>query len=281
MSAHYQPSLFLASAPRRPYCADDLGAGLRIRGQQEAVQRRYIQHNPPSHLAFLVFDFDRAGALVAAEEAGLPEPNWVAENRDSRRGHLAYALACPVITTDAARAAPLRYAAAVQQAYTDALRADAGYTNFITKTPGHEAWSTRWGRGEAYTLEELADYLPHGLPTVRKKRAEASGLGRNVCLFESLRAWAYRHRFRHNDADQWHASTLAQARALNTYATPLPDSEVRATAKSVARWVWTRLGHGPAGQAFIARQTRKSGLAANARQSKAMDMAQKILEFDR
>lgn len=281
MKEHYQPSLFLASAPRRPYCADDLGSGLRIRGQNEAVQRRYIQHNPPSHLAFLVFDFDRAGALVAAAEAGLPDPNWVAENRDNRRGHLAYALACPVITTDAARAAPLRYAAAVQQAYTDALRADAGYSNFITKTPGHEAWSTRWGRAEAYTLEELADYLPNGLPKVKTKRAEATALLRNVSLFESLRQWAYKNRFHHSDFDVWHAATVAQARALNEFAEPLPDSEVRATAKSVARWVWTRLGHGPAGQAFIDRQANKGRLSGVARQSKAMDTAQKILEFDR
>jgi hypothetical protein len=281
MAPNYQPDLFLASAPKRPYCSDDLGGGLIIRSQQDALERRYIQHNPPCHLAFLVFDFDRPGAFLAASDAGLPEPNWVAENKDSRRGHLAYALACPVITTDAARSAPLRYAAAVEQAYRDTLRADAGYTNFITKTPGHEAWSTRWGRAEPFTLEELTEYLPHGLPTVRKRCAEASGLGRNVSLFEALRAWSYRNRFKHDDAGQWRAACLSHARSLNNFSNPLPDSEVRATAKSVAVWVWTRLGHGPAGQAFIKRQTHKSHIAASLRQSAAMDTCQKILEFRR
>lgn len=279
MKPHYQSDLFLSSSPRRPYCADDFGDGLRIRSRDEAIKRRYIQHNPPCHLAFLVFDLDRAGAMVAAHDAGLPEPNWIAENRDSRRGHLAYALSCPVITTDAARAAPLRYAAAVEQGFRDALRADAGYANFITKTPGHEAWATRWGRAEGYTLEELADYLPHGLPKVIKKRAEASGLGRNVSLFEALRSWAYSARFKFMDVNEWHQAVADQAKRLNTYGEPLPANEIKATAKSVATWVWTRLGHGPAGQAFIDRQTRKSKMAATARQSAAMDTAQKILEF--
>ena len=275
----YQRDLFLARAPRRPYCADDLSAGLRIRGKEQALSFRYIQHNPPSQLAFLVFDFDHAGALVAHQDAGLPAPSWCAENRDTRRGHLAYALACPIITSSAARAAPLRYAAAVEQGYRDALRADEAYTGLITKTPGHEAWRTVWGRAEPFTLEELADYLPHGLPKVRKRREEASGLGRNVCLFESLRTWAYRARFRFDDFNAWQAATHDKAVSLNQFAAPLPASEVKATAKSVAKWVWVRLGHGPAGRAFIERQTRKSGLAATARQSRAMDTAQRILEF--
>lgn len=279
MTTTYQRDLFLASAPKRPYCADDLQEGLTIRGQQAAIERRYIQHNPPHALAFLVFDYDRPGALFAAEDANLPEPNWVTENRDTRRGHIAYALACPVITTDAARASPLRYAAAVEQGYRDTLRADAGYTNFLTKTPSHEAWATKWGRVDAYTLEDLAEYLPHGLPDVRKRRAEASGLGRNVSLFEAVRAWAYRSRFKFDDANEWHEATMLQAIAFNNFANPLPLNEVKATAKSVSKWVWTRLGHGPAGQRFIERQTRKGQLSGVARQSKAMDTSQRILEF--
>lgn len=279
MDQPYQRDLFLASAPRRPYCADDLSLGLRIRHKEQALAFRYIQHNPPCHLAFLVFDFDRAGALVAHQDAGLPAPSWCAENRETRRGHLAYALACPIITSSAARAAPLRYAAAVEQGFRDALGADDSFAGLITKTPGHEAWRTVWGRAEPFTLEELADYLPHGLPKVRKARAEASGLGRNVCLFETLRQWAYRARFRFDDFDEWHAATLTKAESLNQFREPLPASEVRATAKSVAKWVWVRLGHGPAGEAFKARQSHKGRLSGIARQSKAMDTAQHILEF--
>ena len=279
MEQPYQRDLFLARAPHRPYCANDLPGGLLIRAKEQALSYRYIQHNPPGQLAFLVFDFDHPGALVAHQDAGLPAPSWCAENRETRRGHLAYALSCPIITSSAARAAPLRFAAAVEQGYRDALRADEAYSGLITKTPGHEAWSTRWGRAEPYTLEELADYLPNGLPKVRKRREEASGLGRNVCLFENLRQWAYRARFRFDDYPEWHEATRLKAEDLNQFASPLPASEVKATAKSVAKWVWQRLGHGPAGQAFIARQSRKGQLSGIARQSRAMDTTQQILEF--
>lgn len=280
MGPSYQRDLFMASAPRRPFCSDDLGSGLRIRGQAQALAHRYIQHNPPNVVAFLVFDFDRPGALIAAADAGLPEPTWVAENRDSRRGHLAYALTCPITKTAAARAAPMRYAAAVEQAYRDALRADSGYTNFITKTPGHTAWETRWGRAEGFTLEELAEYLPAGLPTLRKRREQASGLGRNVSLFEGLRAWSYRARKRFDYFEDWHRATHDRAEFLNgEFSCPLPASEVRATAKSVAKWVWANLGNGPEGAKFFARQKRKSDIAGSLRQAAAMDTAQRILEF--
>lgn len=275
MSKRYQPDLFAASAPRRPYCADDLGAGLLIRPQDQALRRRYIQHNPPSRLAFLVFDFDRPGALVAHEDAMLPEPSWVAENPETGRGHLAYALGCPVITTDAARAAPMRYAAAVEQAYRDALRADSGFANFITKTPGHEAWRTRWGRGEAFTLEELADWIPGGLPKVRKRREEASGLGRNVSLFEGLRSWAYRARLRFDDYGEWLEACRRHALTINgEFVKPLPESETRATAKSVAKWVWQRFS-----AAEFSKIQSKRGTLGN--QLRGMDRLQQILELNR
>lgn len=282
MTSSYQRDLFTASAPRRPYCADDLGQGVRIRSQAQALAHRYIQHNPPQALAFLVFDFDGEGALVAHQDAGLPEPSWCAESRDTRRGHLAYALACPIITSDAARAAPVRYAAAVQQAYTDALRADPGYANFLTKTPGHEDWHTRWGRAEPFNLEELADYLPHGLPAIKQIRAtprhDASGLLRNVCLFEDLRKWSYRARLRFDDPDPWHDACHRHALGINGgFPNPLPANEVKATAKSVAKWVWQRFN--AAGFSEVQRQRAKR--LAVARQASAMDTTQRLLELNR
>jgi hypothetical protein len=278
METSYQRSLFEASAPHRPYCADDLSAGVRIRCQSQALAHRYIQHNPPSRLAFLVFDFDRPGASMAWQDEYLPQPNWCAENRDTRRGHLAYALACPVITSDAARAKPMRYAAAVEQAYRDKLRADAGYANFLTKTPGHEAWHTTYGRAEPFTLEELAEWLPHGLPSVRKRREEASGLGRNVSLFEGVRQWAYRARLRFDDFDQWQAACTDYALRMNgEFPTPLPCSEIRATAKSVAKWVWTRFN----AAGFSAVQSARGKLRGAQKSSVQMDTIQRILELPR
>ena len=239
MQTTYQISDFLAIAPHRPYCATDLENGLKIRGLEQAIAHPYIQHNAPARQSFLVFDFDREGVLVAHEDANLPQPTWIAENPTSRRGHIAYALATPIVTSDAGRLAPLRYAAAVQEGFLRRLGADRGYAGLITKTPGHDHWRTVWGRAEPYPLSELADWLPEGLPDLRKSE-EATGLGRNVKLFDGLRQWAYRARLAEADPEQWKAVVLAQARQMNgaNFTVPLSDSEVKATAKSVAKWVW-------------------------------------------
>lgn len=280
MHTTYQQDLFLASAPRKPYCADDLNSGVYIRSQQSALRHRHIQHNPPKKIAFLVFDFDRAGALVATQDAGLPEANWVTENRDTRRGHIAYALACPVITSDVARLKPMRFAASVEQGYRDALRADASYSNFLTKTPGHEDWHTKWGRFEPYTLEELAEWLPQGLPKVTPKKEQASGLGRNCRLFESMKVWSYRARLRFDDFNEWSDACLAQAQAINgAFPNPMAFNEVRNVAKSVAKWVWQRFNN----ETFSAIQHhrgRKGGRARGIQKScERMDVSQQILEF--
>ena len=257
---------FLARAPHRPYCSDDLVTGLVVRPLATAAKRRYIQHNPPAHLAFIVFDCDRPGVAIAADDAGLAPPSWVTENRNTRRGHIGYALGCPVITSSAARTAPLRYAAAIEQGYRDALRADAGYAGLITKTPGHVEWATHWGRAEPYTLGELADYLPT-LPRVRKRTAEACGLGRNVCLFEDLRRWAYRARLGFDDFDDWQAAVAMHASGINAgFVHPLPLNESLSTAQSVAKWVWRQFN--AARFATVqATRGRRGGIASGARRA--------------
>lgn len=268
---------FLARAPYRPYCSDNLGAGLVVRPQATAVKRRYIQHNPPSHLSFMVFDFDRAGVVLAPEDAGLPLPSWITENRTTARGHIAYALTAPVITSIAGRLAPVRYAAAIEQGYRDALHADPGYTGLITKTPGHIEWITHWGRPDPYTLDELAEYLPT-LPPLRKRSEELAGLGRNVSLFDDLRCWAYGARMDFGDFNTWHDAVVAHAHAINGgFARPLPANEVRNTAHSVAKWVWQRFN--PAGfSAVQSRRGRRGGLASGARRTaKAMDLTSAML----
>ncbi|MGI4896143.1 MAG: primase C-terminal domain-containing protein, partial [Janthinobacterium lividum] len=75
-----------------------------------------------------------------------------------------------------------------------------------------------------------------------KRATEATGLGRNVHLFDGLRTWAYRARYRYDDRLEWEQTVLAVALGINVeFAVPLPSAEVAATAQSVARWVWRKL----------------------------------------
>uniref|UniRef100_UPI001555E025 primase C-terminal domain-containing protein n=1 Tax=Halomonas hibernica TaxID=2591147 RepID=UPI001555E025 len=86
------------------------------------------------------------------------------------------------------------------------------------------------------------------------------GLGRNCTLFEKLRQWAYKAiRQGWPDADRWYEAVLTRARAYNDFDAPLPDSEVKATARSVAKWTHCNLSSSGFSQ-WQAAQGRKGGV---------------------
>jgi len=231
-------TIFLNRLPRRPYCADDLTHGLHIRPAETALKHRHIQPNAPLEVAWLVFDLDFVGAAFAWEKANLPPPTITVSNPENGHAHLFYGLRTPVGMSDAAREAPIRFAAAIQAAFLARLCADPGYAGLIAKNPLHDAWRTLWVQ-HLYDLGELAEYvvLPKQLP-----RRESNGLGRNCTLFEELRIWSYQwvREFKRNGAssDLWRDAVLGQATRINQFATPLASSEVMAIAKSVAKWTW-------------------------------------------
>jgi hypothetical protein len=248
---------FVERLPRRPYCTDDPLQGLLIRPQATALAYRHVQYNPPPYVSCLVFDIDRPDGYAAWETAGLPAPHWIAVNLDEgldengvcRRGraHLGYILATPVARTSAAKAKPLRYLAAIEHVMAHRLRADMGYAGLITKNPIHSDWWTVWHNHKPYSLDYLAEFCPDAdlAAYSRRSRKEASGLGRNVTLFDNVREWAYcavREYWRPNGYDVWAKAVHATCDSANAFGLeqggPLPPNEVKATAKSIARWVW-------------------------------------------
>lgn len=233
-------SIFVSRLPRRPYCSDDPTHGLIVRPSEIALMRRHIQANPPHETAWLIFDLDYQGAAFAWESANLPPPTVTISNPANGHAHLLYGLTTPVALSDAARDAPIRYAAALQAAFLAKLSADPGYAGLVTKNPLHDAWRTIWVP-HLYDLGELAEYvsLPRRIP-----RRESVGLGRNCDLFDELRAWTYQwvrvYKRNHASADQWHDAVAGQATRLNAFDVPLSFGEVKAIAKSVAKWTWRR-----------------------------------------
>ena len=180
--------------PRRPYCSDDLESGLRIRSLAQALTKPYIQANPPHLRVWALFDIDRPLAALAWEDADLPPPTWTAINRQNGHAHSAWGLEVPVLVDGlGARDAPLRYLCAVESLMAERLQADPGFGGLITKNPAHPLWWTLRGPRLAYSLGELAEWLP-GLEKHRPKRRapDQIGLGRNVALFDRVRQWAYR-----------------------------------------------------------------------------------------
>ena len=77
----------------------------------------------------------------------------------------------------------------------------------------------------------------------RAKNDEQFGLNRNCALFKRLAYWAYDnvtyHR-EHSNYQQWMDDVLCRAESFNTFPQPLPYGEIKATAKSVGKWVWVK-----------------------------------------
>ena len=258
-------STFYKNLPHKPYCTNELGAGLIIRQKKTAIQMPYIQHNPPCFISSLVFDVDTSDAYFSWFDANLPPPTWIAKNSQNGHAHIGYMLLAPVCTTHRAKQNVIQYLAKIEQAYSLALGADRGYTGLITKNPGHGTWENHTFGVQPYDLNYLADFVE--LQELKTDLKEVSGLGRNCMMFDTVRFWAYEaiRAFISGPPDSWYAEVLKVAiNANGAFLEPLPHSEVKATAKSIARWVWRN--HTEAHAKFIERQTvkgRKGGLSSD------------------
>jgi len=274
--------LDLSTLPKKPYCCNDFDYGLKIRPLELALEHRHIQVNPPSMTGYLVFDVDRTGAALSWEDAGLPTPSWVAGNPANGHAHLAYALDAPVCTSANGRAAPVRYLAAIQNAYGARLGADKGYVGLITKNPRSPAWRVWWGTQKRYGLAELAEYVPDSSLTrkpVKAANRDLFHLGRNCQLFDELRMWAYKHRHLVcRDFEKYFETVRTVACGLNAnlgFAMPLPESEVRAISKSVAKFVY-RTDFSDSDAAFAGLQKERSRRSVAVRAGKSADIRSRV-----
>lgn len=257
----------------------------------EALYRRHVECSPSALVSMLVIDVDHQDTLVRALQrpSHHPEVSWVAES-PSGRGHVGWLLKTPVIRTDAARLAPMRYAAKVEEGLRRSLDGDVAFAGLLTKNPLHDDWVTHWGTDHLYALDELAQALGELMPrSLPRKAAESSGLGRNVALFNRLRLWAYRARLRYDDVAEWEGMTYDYARMVNKdFAVPLPLNEVGHTATSVARWVWRNFSVEKFGEIQAARGRRggrKGGRStseakreANRKRAQKIDLAALLTE---
>lgn len=244
-----QLSLFSKSLPYKPYCSDNPQAyGLKILPAQAALEKRYIQYNPPAMIHWLAFDVDRPHQGFDPYWENLAPPNIIVISPESRHAHYLYGIAAGVSTTSASRDAPRRLLSAIDEGYRHALGADPGFTQLICKNPLHEHWMVELLRADLYDLSELAEYvdLEAADKRIRKTpKKHRHGVGRNCSLFDSLRTWAYKWvgEYRgvgNRGLEAWEAAVLAKAEKLNTFKEPLGFSEVKATARSVARWTFNR-----------------------------------------
>lgn len=271
--------------PSRPYCTDDLGRGLAIRSLRQALERQYIQANPPHLRCWSIFDCDYAGAAGAWLDV-LPIPTWISRNRVNDHAHLVWGLSAPVLVdAEGLHEGPVRYLAAVEGGIRAAVRGDPGYSGLITKNPRHPVWDTRTS-GALYELSKLADHvdLRRHLPK-RGTKAGEIGLGRNCMLFDGLRVWAYSAIRLYRGEGRcapgaflaWQNECYQHALTHNAdFRRPLDPRETNHIARSVAKWVWQR--DPTALAAFRARQSwkgRKSGAERRTRAASLIEVVRR------
>ncbi len=236
---------FFNNLAYKPYCADDLLYGLQIRPKKTAINMQYIQGNQPCMIHYFFFDIDRAEAVMAWHDANLPMPYWTAQTLKNGHAHICYKLELPLCTSELASQKAISYAAKIQAGLANKLGADVGYSHLITKNPFHPDWRTTFWTERAYTLDYLADFVE--LPKKLSKKQEVSGLGRNCTLFDTVRKWAYtavRDYLHHHSSLTWEKAVLTHLEALNgEFQEPLPYSEIKATAKSIANYCWRKFSH--------------------------------------
>ena len=209
-----------------------------------------IAPDTPGWLTALRFDIDTQGGGAAWIEAELPAPNLVVVNPRNGHAHLVYLLGAWVQTDfrDARRFKVVRYAAAIERAYTAALGADPAYTGRFHHNPLSDAYVTKIGRDAPYSLAELARYVDLNEPALKKN--PPIGIGRNVETFDRLRRWAYVAvaDWRIGTYEAWSGAVadrggqIAADVGAESRRGPLKANEVGHIVKSVARWVWERYG---------------------------------------
>ena len=224
-------------------CADSFENGTYRKPKEKALNKKYIGYNNNYFINGFVFDIDQPSGAIAWDDCGLPKPNIIIQNTANGHAHLLYALKAPVCKTDNARVKPLKLASLIQTGFTDRLKADRAYADVLMKNPINEAeWRTIWGNIEAYDLSYLSEFIPDDIQ--EQKRLPADGLGRNVNLFEDLRHYAYKSVLKFKEKsnyENWEKELILKADGLNTFCNSsnlLSYNDIKATAKSVAKWTW-------------------------------------------
>ncbi len=229
--------------PYIPSCGWDKTASLK-QPKSVALNKPYIEINPPTHLYWLVFDLDHSDCFIWEDK--LPTPNLIVKSRDSGRSHVCYAIE-PVCTTDNGLQHPKDYAKAVWHGLAIALEADELYTGRITKNPFCDDWHVIALHNYEYSLGELADSVTLPTKGTESSTELLSKDSRHWAMFDHLRFWAYprvRSFRQSNTYEVWYDTLLRLARNCNSFTDnpkgPLKASCIKAAVKSVARWTWNK-----------------------------------------
>jgi hypothetical protein len=215
------------------YSSDTIKNGIIKRKKDHAIGFNYIQLNR-LYKKYLVFDIDRKASVFDWYDLKCPEPTLITANPESKHSQFIYELETPVIYTNDPRTKkrPQSYYEAVWAGLNGALKGDMGYTGLMLRNPLKEEYSVRLNKNPPiYQLKDFSEYID--LSGITKQNAA----GRNSTLFDSLRYRAYQLSKNLDEQQLFNELSYLAVEINLTFAVPLPESELKSTCKSVAKWV--------------------------------------------
>lgn len=229
-------SQYVDDLPDKPYCSY-IKNFCQIRTKKRAIERVYIQPNPPVRANYIVLDIDHPNGIhTALYEADMPPPHLIVQNRENAHVHLVYKLKNPVFMWGKAKSKHIRYLARVEYGMVRKLGADASYGGNLMKNPLSDVWKTYTTTAplEGYTLKHLAqfvnlDFLP------ADEAANDQGFGRNCTLFDLVRPHGYNESTASYSALVQLLTPIAE-NYNNNFEIPLFKNEVMHIVRSIARY---------------------------------------------
>lgn len=229
-------SQYVNDLPDKPYCSY-VKNFCEIRTKKRAIERVYIQPNPPVRVNYIVLDIDHPNGIhTALYDADLPPPHLIIQNTENAYVHLAYRIKDPVYMWGKAKAKHIRYLARVECGMVRQLGADASYGGNLMKNPLSDVWRTYTTTAplEGYTLKYLSqfvnlDYLPSD------HAANDQGFGRNCSLFDQTRTHGYSASTASYSALVSLLTPIAE-NFNNQFEIPLLKNEVMHIVRSIARY---------------------------------------------
>jgi hypothetical protein len=246
--------------PKKPYVLAEKGAAMVIRSLQSELKRkdhRYIQHNQPNSLSFMVFDIDTPRAILAHEKVDILAPSFYTVDKEKTTAHAVYMLDTPVHRNQHSKQSPQRLFATLENIYGVKLGADRGYSGLVMKTPWYENHSVYMPDEciSTVSLTEMCEYVDFAKYNAEIKESknrskvitEAYSESRNVMVFDMARKKAYKDIREHwgGRYEEWEGSVYkivqdawSKVSVINAKDAPYLISEMKATARSIAKWTW-------------------------------------------
>ena len=264
---------------------------LRHHPKSTLGRHKIAQLNRWGWITTMDFDCDYSGAVKILQVPHVPPFSWIVHNHESGHLHVAWLLEIPLNNRRKNLRAMLAdvYARMCAWINADPLHHGRGpVPNPLYVGDRHT--SIEWGSAAPMRLADFYEWLPETtarLDEPSRPGLPLSGEGRNVDLFQAARRAAYAAACT-AQAEGWSPTGFAEhvlrlTRDVNReFSQPLPDREILATARSVARYAWRhRARLAQTGRTLAQRQAARGRRSGQARRTRTQDRDKRIRQMHR